>query len=48
MDSEPARGLRAARPAGPDQGLVRVPALLPNGNGFPSSDHRLVAIDVEF
>jgi Endonuclease/Exonuclease/phosphatase family len=23
------------------------PALLPNGNGFPSSDHRLVAVDVE-
>jgi 3-phytase len=23
------------------------PALLPNGNGFPSSDHRLVAADVE-
>jgi 3-phytase len=23
------------------------PALLPDGNGFPSSDHRLVAIDVE-
>jgi Endonuclease/Exonuclease/phosphatase family len=22
------------------------PALLPNGNGFPSSDHRLVAVDV--
>ena len=22
-------------------------ALLPNGNGFPSSDHRLVAVDVE-
>jgi 3-phytase len=24
------------------------PALLPNGNGFPSSDHRLVAVDVKF
>lgn len=24
------------------------PALLPNGNGFPSSDHRLVAVDVRF
>jgi hypothetical protein len=23
------------------------PALLPNGNGFPSSDHRLVAVDVK-
>jgi hypothetical protein len=23
------------------------PALLPNGNGFPSSDHRLVAVDVD-
>jgi 3-phytase len=23
------------------------PALLPDGNGFPSSDHRLVAVDVE-
>jgi hypothetical protein len=23
------------------------PALLPNGNGFPSSDHRLVAVDVQ-
>jgi 3-phytase len=23
------------------------PALLPNGNGFPSSDHRLVAVDLE-
>jgi hypothetical protein len=23
------------------------PALLPNGNGFPSSDHRLVAVDAE-
>jgi hypothetical protein len=23
------------------------PKLLPNGNGFPSSDHRLVAVDVE-
>jgi hypothetical protein len=23
------------------------PALLPNGNGFPSSDHRLVALDVK-
>jgi 3-phytase len=22
------------------------PALLPNGNGFPSSDHRLAAVDV--
>ena len=22
------------------------PALLPDGNGFPSSDHRLVAVDV--
>jgi 3-phytase len=22
-------------------------SLLPNGNGFPSSDHRLVAVDVE-
>jgi hypothetical protein len=24
------------------------PALLPNGNGFPSSDHRLVAADIRF
>jgi hypothetical protein len=24
------------------------PALLPNGNGFPSSDHRLVAVDVRY
>jgi len=24
------------------------PALLPNGNGFPSSDHRLVAVDVKY
>jgi 3-phytase len=23
------------------------PALLPNGNGFPSSDHRLVAVDIK-
>ena len=23
------------------------PALLPDGNGFPSSDHRLVAVDVD-
>jgi 3-phytase len=23
------------------------PTLLPNGNGFPSSDHRLVAVDVD-
>jgi hypothetical protein len=22
-------------------------ALLPDGNGFPSSDHRMVAVDVE-
>jgi 3-phytase len=30
-------------------GLVGVfdPALLPNGDGFPSSDHRLVAVDAE-
>jgi hypothetical protein len=31
-------------------GLVGLfdPALLPNGNGFPSSDHRLVAVDVKY
>ncbi|HMI69141.1 MAG TPA: hypothetical protein VK510_04035, partial [Solirubrobacteraceae bacterium] len=23
------------------------PALLPNGNGFPSSNHRLVAVDIK-
>ena len=34
---------RPALPAGRD---VR-PGVLPNGNGFPSSDHRLVAVDVE-
>ena len=30
-------------------GLVGLfsPALLPDGNGFPSSDHRMVAVDVE-
>jgi hypothetical protein len=31
-------------------GLVGLfdPQLLPNGNGFPSSDHRLVAVDVKY
>ena len=37
------------RSSDPLFGLVGLfdPALLPNGNGFPSSDHRLVAVDVE-
>ena len=37
---------RAADPLFRLVGLFN-PALLPNGNGFPSSDHRLVAVDVK-
>ena len=41
-----------ARPLSSDPlfGLVGTfdPALLPDGNGFPSSDHRLVAVDVGY
>jgi hypothetical protein len=38
------------RSSDPLFGLVGLfdPALLPNGNGFPSSDHRLVAVDVKY
>jgi hypothetical protein len=38
------------RSSDPLFGLVGLfdPALLPNGNGFPSSDHRLVAVDVRY
>jgi 3-phytase len=38
------------RSSDPLFGLVGLfdPALLPNGNGFPSSDHRLVAVDVSY
>jgi hypothetical protein len=36
---------RSSDPLFPLVGLFD-PALLPNGNGFPSSDHRLVAVDV--